>query len=314
MRRMLKVVLLSLLLSAMAMGGAPPAAAFDRGDMGTISPTSGPIEKSFPAIAATMPANGYTLKVNYVPANCGKPASSQAAYCDTHKFHVDTGGHDSLHFVRITLTWADPVNNNLDIYLWPDSTVTGAGAQKECCGAQATHSNHATKYPEVLKLGEPDNKNVPNNPDDDPTLYEYDETLWWITVINQKGANTGGYKLLLEFGFEDLGEYPTFGRPGGGGGSGDFGGGSKSTGSKSTSFNPSNSEPPPEQTEKVKVPGPDGELIEVEVPVLGAQAVRRQQEQRSPLVWIIAAVLVLGFGTFGFLFLRKRRHAAEAAY
>ena len=189
----------------------------------------------------------------------------------------------------------------MDLFVWPDQY-----GNDETGGIEVGMGRTATKHPEVVKVGEPAGK-------DDPATKNWNESIYWITVVNYSGVNSG-YKLKLEWAQEDLGTFPSFTRPGGSGSGGSFESGPSSAGkgSNPAAFGPGAT--PPEQTEIVKVPGPDGELIEVEVPVLGAQAERRQTERTSPLVWVIAAVIVLGLGTFGFLFLRKRRRAAEAAY
>ena len=263
-----------------------PALATNRGVF-ILTGSASPVTKSYPAFTAPATNTG-TGVMN--PTTCREVHK----FCDQIIVRVDPEKRYFLYSVRVTLTWPNPksatntTGNDLNIAVWEqDPEIV------YCCRNSRTTST--TDYPEFASFGT-------DNPD--PADYI-------LIVDNTAGTNTG-YTLKAEFVPTELG--PDYAGPD----NGDDPQPSFSPIPRKTSspaINPAfdlGGANEDQETITVKVPGPDGELIDVEIPLVKAAGVSKKGETSSPVVPIILGILGLGFVLFLYFFVWRRRRQETA--
>lgn len=250
--------------------------ATDNGVM-TISPSIGSVEKSFPPIPAAKPDTPTTFFAQIRPHGC---RTENAQYCDAVELHVDVpANYKKIAFVQVTLTY-DPgvAGNQMNLYLWADDDPALGGPLASDTGAHV---------PKIAKMGDPP------------------AGIYYITVVNSKPGNTG-YKLKLEWGLTDLG--PSYKK-------------SPTPAPSPTPKSKAAAGPPvgnsfdfdnqsKQETKLIKVPGPDGELIDMAVPIVKVKGTQRQTTRGIGIVPIVLIGLGLSFAVFLYFFVWRRRGAA----
>lgn len=256
----------------------------------TISPSIGTVQRSFPAFQGFSPPRALATQIK----NC-RDGQQNATYCD----HIPITAamppnYKPIHKVRISMTWEKvaPTNNDLIMYLFPDPEAATDDALLNT--AVGTDTAAGKQPPREIQVGEM-------------------AGTFTLNVTNQNAGNTG-YTVKLEWILVDLG--PDYAGPDDGG-------------SSEPSFSPApakKSGPPvnpafnldgakeEEETITVKVPGPDGELIDVEIPLVKAAGLSKKGETVSnPVVPIILGLLGLGLILFLYFFVWRRRRGEETA-
>jgi hypothetical protein len=277
-RRLLSVVLLSLLmLGPMAV----PATSEDRGYMGEVTPTKS-LSGKYPQILLPYPhKQGNQFFTYRRPPRCRADR-----YCDALEFDIKKpDDYAQLSYVEIRVTWTAP-NNDLDIYTWPDDDPALGGPV-------AQGANRNTSGTEIIKI-------------------EAESELIRMTVVNYDGSNVGGYEVRVTWQLESMAPLDLDSRPGGRGG---FGSSSSPSGNPRAFADFGGSEEAGDRevtTTTVKVPGPDGQLIDMELPVY----VESEQDVESGVNLLIpglVAAAILGVSAAAFLYWRARRRKIEEA-
>lgn len=275
---------------------AVTAGAAEQGDLGTISPDNPTLEEEFPPIPGVYPREGAQFFVRYKPETCRK-----SSYCDAHHFTFELPSYPGTWGLVFTLTWSHPEETDLDMFVWADDDpALGPPISDPPC-RNPTDEDCENLYPETFGLT------------------EIEPSTYYMSVVNDSakpGEKTGihtSYTLKIEY-FEgelELPPLPEFSPPSGRrfsppptvGGQDEGDGG----------FGLTDDSPEPSPT-TIKVPGPDGELVEMELPVYVEGAAARQQDEGvSPIVPITAAIVMLAAAVGGFFFVRKRREG-ETGY
>ena len=291
MRKSVSVLALSALVGAL-FGIAGPAQASSRGSI-TISPSNPLVEKSYPGISAAKPGTPTTPFAQVRNCEDGK---SNSTYCDNVDLKVEVpANYKPIYKVRITLTWdPGPTNNDLSLWIWDFKGYLGQTEYDPVGPAVASDTAAGKKPPRVAELGEPPTK------------------TFYISIVNYGPSINSGYKLRVEWILVNLG--PDYAGPPG---DDDPIPAYKPTPeSAKTRVNPALTAPFKEEVETitVKVPGPDGELIDVEIPLVKAAGVARTGETASnPVVPIILGLLGLGLVLFLYFFVWRRRRGEETA-
>lgn len=292
MRKSVSVLAISALISAL-LGIAGPAQATSRGSI-TISPTTPLVEKSYPGITAAKPSTPTTPFAQV--RNCDD-GQANATYCDNVDLKVVVpDNYKPIYKVKISLTWdPGPANNNLSLWIWDFRCDPYVGqCEYDPVGpAVASDTAAGKKPPREAELGEPPTK------------------TFYMSIVNGGPGPNPGYKLRVEWILVNLGP--------------DYPGAPKDDdpipaytpvpqSAKTNYANPALTAPFEEEVETitVKVPGPDGELIDVEIPLVKAAGVARRAETTSnPIVPIILGLLGLGFVLFLYFFVWRRRRSEE---
>jgi hypothetical protein len=279
---------------------ADTARALEKGDMGTITPTSGPLvaDEDPGGFTGVYPYQGVHAFSYFRPPTC-----REVTYCHTHVFSVEPPeGYLEIYGVTITLHY-EGIQNKVSLHVWADQGCCFGGVTAGCatppsCDNEDTFTGGEAGWgpPISVSLSEPSGE-------------------LWITVANVEGVNTK-YKLTVEWFVEELPPLPDFSPPSSGGsggfGSGGFdGGGSGSDSGRTGGFTTDGGSEPDVETTTILVPGPDGELIEMELPVY-TRAAGAQDEGGIPLlIPITVALLLLAASAGGFFFFRARRRGEE---
>lgn len=266
-----RLIALGLALAVMALGG--PASANSRGKT-TISPTSGTFEGTYPSIPAQKPPGTFFTQVR--PPGCSD-GGANSQYCDTIQLEINVPeGYRELYYIGITLSYdVGATENRVDLYVWSDNGPVFGGPVVSDVGPH---------QPKRVKIGEP------------PT------GLYYITVVNSGGINSG-YKLKVEWALTDLGP--------------DYKKNKDPVPTPRPSPKKSVAPPPPISSEAspvtlktVKVPGPDGELIEVAIPLVKTKGVSSQNDDRgNAILPLVLGLLGAGLLSFLYFFVWRRRRA-----
>ncbi|HVE91917.1 MAG TPA: hypothetical protein VNE62_06425 [Actinomycetota bacterium] len=288
---------------ALAIGmvtGGSPAGATDRGEL-KISPIIKQVSKAYPAIAAVRPNACST------PAGCVSTpyAQTQApgcrdhnqAYCDAIRLHIERpeGYMDDLYEVWIDLAYDRGIaNNKMDLYVFND--VDPIEEQGYVLGPSVV-DNRKDETPKSVRLGAPDSGTLS------------------LSVVNERGVNSG-YTLTVRWVEIDLGpDYnlgdagasaPSFSTPGSFGNAG-----SPASIDDSTPIGYPDGKPIAAKTRKVLIPGPDGELRSVALPVIarGERSSAGSSGVSNFTVFLIM-LLLTSAAAVGFFALRMRRQQA----
>lgn len=256
----------------------------------TISPEIGTVQKSFPAFLANRPASALAAQVK----NC-KDGQANSQYCDSIPITAAVPkNYKPIHKVRIQVYWdPGPTNNNMIIYLFPDPEVDEVDETALNTSGSNNDTTAGKKPPRQIDVGEMSGNAT-------------------LNVVNTSPGNTG-YSVKLEWITIDLGP--------------DYPGPNSGEDDTSPSFSPSparKSNAPinpafdvgasaeEQETITVKVPGPDGELIDVEIPLVKAAGVSEKGEGSSPVVPIVLGLIGLGLLLFLYFFVWRRRRGEQA--
>ena len=256
------------------------------------------VEQTYPPLLGKPPRQG-TANIN--PLLCKRDDYN---FCDMIKLTMDPQGKYSLYSVRVSLSWPPPRreqdadgNDNVDgndmtLGVWePDPSQVDPTYDGKVRGAWT--GDNAYTHPEVVFVGT-----------DSP-----DPKVFYLIVNNSSSQGAAavnkGYTIRAEFIETDLGAIP---------------GSNKKKGENSFSYTipppkttPKSTDtgaPEPEETIKVKVPGADGELTEMTVPVFVKSANKKAEEGTSPVIPILIAIVLLGGGGFLYFFVWRRGRAA----
>ncbi len=290
----LRVLLLALVAGLSTFSGVAPAGAFDRGDI-KISPLIGQVENSYPGIAGVRPHTCDTPTVCSRPyAQTQYPGCRQhnGAYCDAIRLEIERpeGYMDDLYEVWIDLVYERGVTNNkMDLYVFQEHDET------DVVLGPSVVDNRTDTAPKSVRIGAPE-----------PGALQ-------ITVVNERGVNNG-YKLRVRWVEVDLG--PTFDTstdagtvPSVDGTNLEF----KNTGSgpvldDSTPIGFPDGAPERRATRKVMVPGADGELRAIEMPVVtrADRTAGASTGVSTALVFLVMVLMTSAAGV-GFLALRAKR-------
>ncbi|MEX2537781.1 MAG: hypothetical protein WD646_03920 [Actinomycetota bacterium] len=276
--------------------------AIDQGHLGTIGPTNQTIEREFLPLTGIYP--GTILPVE--PIAIFRPTVCRTlTYCDAFELDVDYPDRFRRLFfgVSVTLTWdnprtqQNPTGNDLDLFLFlgDDDPVAGFPAS-DCQTPREDACDNLTS--ETIAITEPED----TTPDDVEPLR--------FTVVSEAGINIG-YKITVKWYTFELPPQPKFERP-------DIQTSAETpvvTGPLDFAITEATtgSEQPSATPRKILVPGPDGELRDIELPfyAAGNRLVAASGSGLSP--WIsasIAGALVLA-GSIWLLIVRSRHRDAE---
>jgi hypothetical protein len=282
---------------------AVPSLAVDQGSIGTVGPDNATIEREFLPLAGVYP--GTVLPTE--PFAIFRPTACRTfTYCDAFELDVSYPDRFRREFfgVSVTLTWDNPrtaqniTGNDLDLFLFigTDDPATGAPASA-CQSPREDTCDNLTS--ETIAVTEPDN-----------TVPEDVEPLRF-TVVSEAGLNTG-YKITVKWYTFELPPQPKFERP-------DIQTSSETpvvTGpfDFAVTEGTAGTDTPSDKPRKILVPGPDGELRDIDLPfyAAGNRLVSSSEGGLSP--WIpagIAGALVLA-GSIWLLVIRSRQRDAEA--
>jgi hypothetical protein len=300
--RAVSIVLIGLVLLAPSLPS--PAAAFDQGNLGTVGPKHKVIELEGLPLTAIYP--GVVLPTN--PVALYRPtACRNITYCDTFEFDVEYPPElldDELFGVSVTLTWenpktkSNPNGNDLDLFLWPDDDPAAGFPSSKCQSPEWQICDELES--ETISVSEPDNTLVP---DDDFFPYLF-------TVINHQGVNLG-YKITIQWYTFELPPPPEFEPPE-----------LDTTDQQPTVSGPfdfavtdsqASADEPSATPRKILVPGPDGELREIDLPFFAAGKVIAADDDGGISPWlpaaIVGALVLVGFSWL--LVIRARRRDQE---
>jgi hypothetical protein len=288
-----------------------PSSALDKGSIGTISPEKTHLELDGTPMPGLYPGPGGRDPFAFFRP----PACKTATYCDYVEFEVkypENFLRDVFFGVNITLTWdnpyhetKNPTGNDLDMFLWGDDGPAAGGPSGDCGspndpapGEPGARCDNI--HPEVLTMTEPPNT----------TAEDANPAAIFITIVNHRGANTG-YKLTADWFTFELPPPPKFTPP-----------------ERETSRAPNTQVTGPFDFEvtteqgdatpaptprKILVPGPDGKLHEVELPIYQAgQRLSSSAERSGTTTWIVAGIAgALALAAMLFLLVRRNRQAMD---
>lgn len=279
--------------------------ALDQGNLGTIGPKHEVIEFEGLPLAGIYP--GVVLPTN--PFALFRPtACRNITYCDTFEVDVDYPEallDDELFGFSVTLTWdnpktkSNPDGNDLDLFLFPDDDPALGEPRSKCKSPEFTICDDLES--ETIAVTEPDNTVV--DPEDDFIPYLF-------TVVNHTGVNLG-YKLTVQWYTFELPPPPEFEPPE-----------LTTTDQQPTvsgpfdfavTDSPASADDPSATPRKILVPGPDGELREIDLPFFAAGKVIAAGDDGGISPWLPAAI-VGGLVLVGFswiLVVRARRRDQE---
>ncbi|HVE91916.1 MAG TPA: hypothetical protein VNE62_06420 [Actinomycetota bacterium] len=281
--RLLTVPVLATLL---ALTPVVPSGAEDRGTV-EVGPGAS-FTNNYPPIPATAPPAPLFAQIR--PPGC---RDQNRAYCDAFKMEINVPeNYQEIYQVEIVLDWKKRTDTNrLNIHVW--------GTDDPVSGAPVAQDNTATNKPKRVLLGEP-------------------EGTLWITIVNFAGLNDG-YSLTFNWKLVDLGALPP--DPGSPDSAPSFSTDSPpatrglpqagdSFGADDSAFGGSDIKPTA-RTRKVLIPGPDGELRSVALPVIarGERAAASPSGLSSFTVFLIM-LLLTSAAAVGFFVLKAKRHRA----
>lgn len=283
---------------------ASPTSARDQGSAGAMSPKKQHIE-----FVGTPLAGVYAGDAKPVQAygEFRPPVCRTVTHCDAVEFEVDYPKdyiRDVFFGITVTLTWdnpydakKNPTGNDLDLFLWGDEEPSGPGPASRCAAPDDAPCENI--MPEVIGITEPPNT----------TAEDAEPRAIFLTIVNHHGVNTG-YTLNIDWYIFDLPPPPAFEPP-----------------ERTTSFRESVQGPfdfkvtesregvatPKPTPRKILVPGPDGKLHEVELPIYAAgQRLGGTAERSNTTSWIVAGVVAaLAVGALIFYLVRLDRRAME---
>ena len=281
---------------------ASPSPALDQGNLGTIGPDNDVIEQDFLPPTGIYP--GTVLPAE--PFAIFRPTACRTfTYCDAFELDVDypSSFRRKLFAVSVTLTWDNArteeniAGSDLDMFLFigTDDPASGAPAS-ECQTPRDDACDNLTS--ETIVISEPDN----TSPEDvEPFRF---------TVVSEAGINTG-YKITARWYTFELPPQPRFERP-------DIQTSTQDpivTGPFDFDVTESTAGDDPSATPRtIIVPGPDGELRDIELPFYAAGNRVESSSDAGLSPWITAAIagaLVLA-GSIWLLIVRSRQRDAEA--
>ncbi|HVE91915.1 MAG TPA: hypothetical protein VNE62_06415 [Actinomycetota bacterium] len=239
MRRRLIPLFATLVLATVAV----PAVAEDRGTIAL--PAEQSVTQTFPAI--TSPAPPSILWGQLGPTACRDPVYAKS--CDVVFVKpAMPEGYEHVFIVDVVLTWKKTTSNNLlDLYLWTED-------EGELSGPPSASDDSVADVKRV-EFGEPVDG-------------------FWLTVVNFRGVNAG-YTLEINWRRFDLGSVPQAPPEPDLNASTDIPSAPSSLpragdtfGDDDSSFDPGFGPKEQVRTRKVLIPGPDGELRQVALPVL----------------------------------------------
>lgn len=289
----------------MVAGFGLPAEALDQGSMGTMSPDNTHVRKDFPPIPGLYPQRQAHFFAGYRPFGC-----ATSNYCDRITFNMQFPenltesfrGTDIVGFgVKITLTWPNHKENDLDLFIWPNDSPAFGGPQGVCGSPEDRNCNKL--YPEIFNVVDP------LKPEDDPETEE-NETEAPITifmsVVNHTGINTG-YTIDLQWFLIPFGSFPDFKPPKGGSVTRQV-----TAAQAPQPFSPAGKQGGGTTRTKILIPGPDGQLIEQDLEFFAAgHRFREARSGTSTWVWIVSGgILALALVVFAYLVYQRRRREA----
>jgi hypothetical protein len=298
MRKSVLIAFIGILLAT----NATPALALDQGNLGTIGPDNEIIERDFLPLTGVYP--GTVLPAE--PFAIFRPTACRTfTYCDAFELDVEYPDRFRREFfgVSVTLTWENPrteqniTGNDLDLFLFIDDDDPALGTPASKCQTPREDAcDNLTS--ETIAVSEPDNT-IP----DDVEPFRF-------TVVSEAGINIG-YKITVKWYTFKLPPQPKFERP-------DIQTSTETpvvTGPLDFAVTEATegSDEPSATPRKILVPGPDGELRDIELPfyAAGNRLVAASDSGLSP--WVsagIAGALVLA-GSIWLLIVRSRQRDAE---
>ncbi|MGH7859804.1 MAG: hypothetical protein ACREQY_20955, partial [Candidatus Binatia bacterium] len=197
-------------------------------------------------------------------------------------------------------TESNPAGDDLDLFLWPDDDPVFGGPSSEC-GSPGTAACD-NLYPEVIAMIEPEDT---VEPPDTPPGDQLDPKLF--TVVNHIGVNSG-YTLRFEWFTFDV-EFGDFSKAKRGGGP-LIG---SSNPSATPTFDPTalRGVQGPRKDRKILLPGTDGQLVDIQLPLLAAGKVPLRPPDKGgglgPLAIGGAGLGAVFVGLGGYTVIRRRR-------
>ena len=270
-----------------------PTEAIDRGSMGTITPKNTHLEFNGTPLAGVTPIQGGSSPF----ATFRPPTCRTVTYCDAIEFEIDYPSNylrEVFFGVTIELTWDNPYHesknpsgNDVDLFLWGDDGEAAGGPGSKCGSPLDPECDNI--HPEVITVIEPPNTvdkvKTPEGEEEDPN-----PAAIFLTIVNHRGVNTG-YTLKADWFTFDLPPPPRFTPP------------DRATSREEAPklqiegpFPFEVTEGPDERTprptpRKILVPGPDGELHEVELPAYAAgQRLANTEDRNEALPWITGGI------------------------
>jgi hypothetical protein len=305
----MRVGVVGVFLVAFVLGGlyVPQATAIDQGHLGTISPEKTHLELTGTPLAGVFPIQEESAE----PFSTFRPAAcASVTYCDTMTFEVDYPNsylRDVFFGIHVQLSWdnpyhssKNPAGNDVDLFVWPEGEDPALGRPygEKCVAPNDAPCDEI--HPEVVTISEP-----PNTTPEDAT-----QPAFWITVVNHRGVNTG-YELNIDWFTFELPDPPKFEAP-----------------ERETSVTTPSTEVtgpfdfevtdddgagPASSPRVILVPGPDGKLHEVTLPIYAAgQRLGATAERNAAVPWITAGIIgAICFALLVFYLVRRNRQAME---
>lgn len=285
--RIVRCIVFSLLLGALIVSSATSASAVDRGVI-DISPTSASVTKTYPAIPGVRP--------NACQVNCTMPyAQTQSpgckahngAYCDAIQLNINKpdGYGDDLYQVVVTLTWVKGVTDNkMNLFVF---------AEEDPVLGPSLVDNRTEDNPKRVKIFAPDKG----------TLF--------MTIVNERGVNSG-YKLNVLWEQTPIPEFIAPPRK-------SFGSttGQSVAAARLAAVSPAFEAPQadglartPSRGRTALVPGPDGELVEMSLPIVARGNRTAGAASGIDLVTgLVVGTLLFAGAAFAVVMVRRRRVA-----
>lgn len=302
MKRILSAACVALALVGIS---ASPSGAIDHGSMGVMTPENTYIKEEFPPVAGVHPAQSGAQPFSlYNSWGC-----VNYSYCNRHVFEVKTPknyldsfkGTDIVSYgVKVTLTWPDPENNDLDLFVSWAVESAASGAPGGPCSTPNSPECDNLKV-ETYSVVEP-------KPADDDPETEEDESAEpaeiYMSVVNDSGVNTG-YTLELQWFLIPFGSFPEFEPPKGREVSRPV---TASRTPQPFAAEDDDSSDAPDPETKILIPGPDGKLVEQELGFLASgHRFKTERSGTASWVWIVTTALsALSLAVFAVLVWRRR--------
>lgn len=285
------------LVAAIALLLVIPVHGVDKGNQNTlgrlsVSPGKPEMKKDYTPVLGFSPS-GAQQAVN--PRACGA-----ANYCDTIRVDIDPEGSEASNSTRAILTWNNPKEYDLDLAVFtPSFSATGA---------ETTAANgYSPPIRDCKTLGKNHPESCPVTADI-PTDRPLSQNYWYIVVNNltdpnDAGVDLLGYRITVQFSFENFEEFAIDEDLFFGGGGSQFE--AETNFDETGGLSLDSDEIPDVEASPITLPGSDGPLSDFDFDVLGESA--RKAKAKGPLIPLVIAFVVLGAGSFGFFYLRSRR-------